>query len=416
MVQKENLRVGAKSHNGQSKNSQGNSKPVIKKGRLEREVLLKHMEICEEICDPQSSDSEFDTKPYRDFLYKTGSEQRNLIHMILIELEKEPAPPKALKLVEQLVLDEPGLFTQCDISGKTPLLEAAQHNVGILCHVIDLLIPEPVLKDIKIPCGGRDRTCPLSRVNKGRQRQFSKNRHPTGSASADDPGQAEQIDGPETTEVQQDENDDVKLEGSCLCNLIDTDKVVKKDAQLRETLKAALGREQERQPLCLHLLIVNLELRGKEHTGRIPLDKFEILLQLCPDTVFESTTYDGYSPLQTAIRLYDKPFIDYQHLFLIIQALVNRLPSSIDVKAGYKAGGDRETTAYRLLKGLSKTGDKINAQSRSRTEDLLKRICIGSTSRTWDSMRDFLYSDAKSGKSKAAALQLSAPQSWSDWR
>jgi hypothetical protein len=391
------------SRDGQSKFSQENSKQTNNGDRHGMNegifVFSRHIHIVESFFDS----SELNIESYQDVLQKRDREDRNLIHQTILELKRKRkrAPLKALNLVEVLVLDEPKLFTQKDVDGKVPLLGAAEFNVEILFRVIDLVIPDSVLESIKIKCDKSHQSCPLRDVHERRREQCRKKPKP---ASPDDSQQREQIDRSETPKATQTETGDAKVEDLCLHDLIDIDQVVKKDAQLREILSEALDPEKKAQLPCLQSLIVysNFDPGQNEGIPIIPLDSFKLLLQFCPDTVFESATQNGYSPLQMAIRLYDKQSIDYDHLFSVIQALVYRSPSSIYFKAGYEAQEDRGKTAYRPLKELKEVKPESYARSQSRkyTEELLKRTCIGSPQKNWDAKIEFLYWNAKSGRSK----------------
>lgn len=335
------------------------------------DVYNQHIAIVNSLLET----GELDTEKNRDVLQKTNLEGRNVIHHTVSTLkrQKKSAPSKVLDFVEQLVLDGPELFTQADEEGKVPMLAAAEFNVEILFRVLDLVIPDSVLESIKKKCDESHQSCPLRGVHESRRKQCLKKANKTGN---------------------------VDVEDHCLHDLIDSDQVVEKDAQLRKILSTALGLKKGQQPPCLHSLIA--ESNFDIHI--IPLDSFKVLLQLCPDNVFESAAKKGFSPLLMAIRLYDKQSIDYDHLFLVIQALVDRSPSSIYFEAGYEAKGDSTKTAYHLLKELKKTNSESNTRSRSRTEDLLKRICVGSPHKDWDAKMKFLYRDAKSGRSKLVAL------------
>lgn len=360
------------------------------------EVYNQHIAIIRSLFEP----GELDTKKNRDVLQKTDLEGRNVIHHLISELKrkKTSAPSNVLKFVQQLVLDEPELFTQADDDGKVPLLAAAEFNVEILFQVVNLVVPESVLESIKKNCDESHQSCPLRDVHESRRGQCPKKANPRRPVRPNGTRQREQNDRFETSIATGNED----VEDHCLCDRIDSNLVVEKDAQLRRMLSTALGLKKEQHPPCLHSVIAesNFDSGQEKDIQIIPLDSFKLLLQLCPDTVLESAAKEGFSPLLMAIRLYDKHSIDYDHLFLVIQALVDRSPSSIY----FEAKGDSTKTAYHLLKELKKTNSESNTRSRSRTVDLLKRTCVGSPQKDWDAKMKFLYRDAESGRSNTVAL------------
>lgn len=424
-------REQTKSYHGQSKPPQENSKQannIHQHSKSSYEYYGKHKEFIKRLLkDGEFNDDELEREANGSLLEETDDMDRNVIHHLIDVLKANRkqhassevlsfAPPKALKFVEQLVLNDPRLFTKSAEDGCVPLLLAAKFNVEILFRVFNLVIPDPVLENIRKKCDESHQSCPLRNVPESRRKNCKK-ANPSRSARPDGTQQRKKNDRFETTEATQAETSDAVVENLCLCNSIDSDEVARKDALLRTTLEEALIPQDEELP-CLHSLIVesNFDKGLEKNIQILPLHPFKLLLQLCPDKVFENTTKDGYSPLQMAIRLYDKQSIDYEHLFSVIQALVDRSPSCIYVPAGYEAKRDEGKSAYHLLKGLqeAKPGSP-NAISRSHTEELLKMTCISSL-QEWDVMTDFLYSDEKSSRSKPATLQESGPVFLSDLR
>jgi hypothetical protein len=361
-------------------------------------------------------------------LHLRDPDNRNLIHRTIHELQnkRKSAPPEALEIIETLVLDKPELFTAVDDYTKTPMLEAAKHQVTILFRVINLLIPLSTLNKIKNKCGESQESCPLWDVAEIHQKRCVKEskpkqangadgadrKKPTGTSMADTGGRAEKR--------------------ACLHDTVDVDEVIKKNNRLREILAVALRPTEEGQAVFLQSLLAETRFdpgqKGSEQL--ISLQGLKVLLDLCLDSVFTSVQQNGYSPLQTAVQLYDKQSIDYELLFLVIKALVDRNPSSIFFKA---KDGKASKTAYRMLKELAPTVSKENERSRKLAEELLKRTCIGYREKVgeeeakmqkgrtkkqeerirkmeelemWAKKKDFLYWDAKFGKSMPRRLTL----------
>lgn len=351
-----------------------------------------------------------------DSWFKTDPEDRNLIHRTIqgfVGKQRAP-PPQALDFIESMVLKKPALFTAEDTSAKVAMLEAAKFQLPILFRVIDLLIPEPIPKAIKIKCPKGHTDCPLAIVPEGRRNQCLRNPNPGEPSSIADAGRHERVASEKTADGAIAEVGTKIDHHSCLHDQVDVERVLREDIDLKSILKKALepaGQAQAQAP-CLQSLIVETRFdRGqKENSQIIPLEGFKVLLQLCPDSVFKNAPLAGFTPLQMAVRLYDKESIDYDLLFDVIEALVDRAPSSVFVATEHNKVAK---TAYRLLKELKEAKSEQNTRSRSRAEELLKRTCIGFRKETWDAKKGewkynnmwaekkaFLYWNAKSGKSK----------------
>jgi hypothetical protein len=310
----------------------------------EADVHSQHRKLVKEIV----KEAKIEISNYEGVLLKTGTDGRNLTHVLIFRLKdmRKRASPYMLDFVEELVVRDPQLFTRPDNFGQIPLHVAAASNVGILFRVVDLVIPVQVLEDMKTECTHTSDRCPLVDVNIKRRDQCQK-RPDSGSQdnieqeSRSPPDGGTNIGQRRTQDNTRAKNDPASLREACLHSRMDTDKVGEKDEELRRTLTQALGHSTTSQASCLQSLLVvaNFYEAEKDVPQKIPLNSFKVL-ELCPDKIFESSNSAGFNPLQMAVRLYNEQLIDYNHLFTIIQALVNRSPSSIFFKAEYTARDD----------------------------------------------------------------------------
>lgn len=206
-------------------------------------------------------------------------------------------------------------------------------------------------------------------------------------------------------------------ETRCLHDDIDVDMLLREDQKLRDALKNALGVEQHARQ-CLSSLITDAKFDpGQETPQLLNVDSLKSILDLCPNSVFSRAPIDGFSPLQTAVGLFDSVSIDFKLLFDVVKCLVDRCPESIFLTTRIH-GHDK--TAYRLLKELGEKNPKeMGANWRHETEYFLKKICIGyrnvdtdlstesfDSNGIWARKTDVLYWDAKMGKSVVLNLDL----------
>ena len=360
------------------------------------------------------------SKKYQSELLKKNDTAQNLIHRAIIELRKRKKkgllkafPLEAVDRIEELVLREPKLFTEPNETRQIPTFEAPRLDASVLFRVINQLIPHDVVEKLEETRSNFDRcpdgTCPLWSVSDGRRKQCQKESEASKRGENTDRRNAN----PERNNIEIDEGNETDGEDEdtmrCLHGDIDAAKVLAEDRKLRKTLEMALNRQA--YDMCLKpLLVVNKFDRGqKENAQIIPLEDFKILLWLCPDEVFSQVPTYSPTPLQLAVQLYEHQSIDYELLFSVIEALVERYPESIFLPATV----DQKTrTAYRLLKELRKAETEQNTKSRAKAEELLKRICIGFRRKRyderkkaevdddmWTEKKQFLYWNAKQRKS-----------------
>jgi len=415
----------SKSRDMQSKSSMADSKQAKQEKRVK--VVSRHLELLTELIE----DDTFDIAKYQNVLLISDEYGSNLLHRLILTLKMadkgaiddglppEKVSPVVLDFVDHLVINKPDLFTQEDGSGVVPLSDAAENKVEILFRVLSLVIPESMRKRITTKrCDKEQKECPLQPMHKRRLEQCRLDSSPHGSPDVAkmplrerdyvDVSVAENLTGPKEPAPQ----------NRCLHVETDVEKLLKQDSELRDTLEKALSSQKHgRWPVLQHLLVAANVDKANAKEPTIPLDNFKLLLQLCPDEVFNSPAQDGYSPLQMAIRLYKESAVDYSHLFSIIEALVEKSRGSIYFE--FK-DTDEKKTAYRLLRELdmahesrksngSKTQElnQKNAEtperkaSREKTEELLKMACIGAPEkeRELDAKLNFLYwKDAKASK------------------
>ncbi|KAK3291439.1 uncharacterized protein B0H64DRAFT_366705 [Chaetomium fimeti] len=324
---------------------------------------------------------------------KTASyHEQNLIHTAITELQRQKKrqiqavfPEPALAGIESLVLSKPSLFSNPDVNGDVPMFMALKLDASVLVRVLDLLIPGPTLDHLETTrrsgCDEKLSDCPLSKVAYVRlDRCMEKSK----SASAAH----------------------VKRERPLFHSDIDTQKLVQEDGELRAILRDAL--KENAIARCLEPLLVekNFDRIAKETGNIMPVSSFRTLLELCPDEAFSCAPTTGFTPLQLAVRLYESSLVAYDHISSIIQALIERCPSSIFLGTGK---GQAATTPYRLLMGLPRAESAESASARARAQELLKRACIGYRAtkydekekeyvadQMWSEKKEFLYWDAKS--------------------
>ncbi|KAK1480506.1 hypothetical protein CTAM01_14346 [Colletotrichum tamarilloi] len=356
-----------------------------------------------------------DHPKYGEFHSQKDNEERNLIHRTIRELSRKQKdlPPHALTFIESLVVDSPDLFVAKDSDQKVPMLEAANSQVAILFRIINLLIPSEIRDAIKTECQDEKSNCPLQKVVLARRKQCSINPGKASKASKTDTIQtADPEQGLDSTRT---EISGIAERTECLHGQVDVKRLLEKDHQLRKKLVAALKPHEQAQ-LCLQSLLVDTKFdKGQKKSDQVvPLPGFKTLLQLCPDDLFSNQPSNGYTPLQMAVKLYGTEDIDYDLLFFVIQALIDRCPASIFLK--HKG----EKNAYKLLKSLDEAKSTKNASSRALAEELLKRSCIGfpeglgdarsvlggERNDSWAKKMDFLYWDAKLGTSATTLREL----------
>lgn len=372
-----------------------------------RDVYLKHDEIVTSFFE----EGDLDLGKYRSVLFEVDRDKRNLIHTTInklktdykdVESEWQGTPIKALDLVETLVVERPGLLVEKDVQNTMPLRLAAEAPIEAFFRVTNLVIPTTLHQALRTKCQKDKMNCPLREVSTRLLAHCPK----VIPDDADNDPQRKSPDPTETKEVLQVEKASTE---HCLHNEINVNKLLDSVSRPRNILSKNLGS-------CLQLLmdVTNFDPNLKGGFLTVSQESFNHLLSLCPNDVFKSTAGDGYTPLHLAVRLYDTKdqHVDYERLFGIINALVCRAPSSIYAKAGVKADGDYGKTVYDLLKDLGKDDpecdivenyDSGTEQSKwsprllslRKTEELLKKICTGSSMTTPNGKVAFLYKDAK---------------------
>jgi hypothetical protein len=428
----------SKSRDMQSKSGIGNSKQAKQERKVD--VRTRHHELVTELFDEElateltNEDSLDITKyitKYENVLLKSDGFRSNLLHLLILKLntvdqdamDQGLTPKKVsrgvLDLVDHLVINKPDLFTEVDRMGVVPLSAAAENKVEILFRVLSLVIPESTRKRITAEkCDKEQKECPLQQVHK-RRREQCPNTSPHGSpdAAKTPPREHDYVD-ISVAEKPTGPNEPAPQNG-CLHVETNVKELLEQDTKLRDTLEKALSSPKNGQwPVLQHLLVAANVDKANAENPRIPLDNFKLLLQLCPDEVFNSPAQGGYSPLQMAIQLYKESAVDYSHLFSIIEALVEKSRGSIYFE--FKdSKSDEKKTAYRLLRELDtadksqksndsktqelnqKKEDPERKASRENTEELLKMACIGTPEKDLEleAKLDFLYwKDAHASK------------------
>ncbi|KAI0437936.1 hypothetical protein F4803DRAFT_536878 [Xylaria telfairii] len=348
-------------------------------------ILGKHVNIVEGWFDEaeieaESWDARLETDTHFDL---------NLIDASIAMLQRKKSenlqavfPEKVLEGIESVVLSKPSLLTGKPTREAAPIFKALKLDASVLIRVIGLLLHESVREHLKVTgksCDKKGSDCPLSKLRPKRLSRCQKEQEP------------------HISDLEETDN------RSYLHSEIDIEKLVKEDDELREILRKAL--EEQAISCCLSPLLIpkNFDLVAKENGKIMPLDSFKTLLRLCPDDVFSCMPPNGHTPLQMAVYLYRDPLIAYDDVLSIIQALIERCPSSIFLPR------PDSTTAYRLLKGLETLEPGENADARSDAEELLKRACIGylggertggereyAHDNMWENKKAFLYWDARS--------------------
>lgn len=349
---------------------------------------------------------------YWDMRLRKYEGGRTLIHRAISEINRKMAkktqkpqklfnPDKAIELIETIVLEQPGLFTAHIGDIKPAMFEAARSQTSILFKVLGLLIPVSTvekLKNNKNECEKDNSKCPLLDVAEGRRNQCLKSND---SGTADSPKNADLLEATNLKNAREKapttDKNSVNPSIQCLHGSIDVERVLEKDAQLRDTLVTSLSDSQALSG-CIQPLLQERNFDDSSSINEhriIPLEGFRALLKLCPDKFFTEPPLSGHTLLQQAVQLYDTNMIDYELLSSVIKELIARCPSSIFLETTF---GKETMTAYRLLKSFGAGGSDKNTEWRSQTEQLIKMTCIGSREKTWEEKRKFLYCDAKSRK------------------
>lgn len=156
-------------------------------------------------------------------------------------------------------------------------------------------------------------------------------------------------------------------------------------------LRRALADRVSKKCLQPPLTEKNFDRFAKDSGRIISLDGFKTLLNLYPKEVFSQAPDSGRTPLQMAVRLHESSMISYQDVSSIAKAVIKHCPSSVFLPAGADWAG---ITADRLLKSLKPTESTENTRSRSDTEELLKRACVGHREWKWDKKKgEYVYDD-----------------------
>lgn len=333
---------------------------------------------------------------YNEIWDKCDRDKQNLIHHIIMELKrirrsdaKFDLSSGALDVIEELVYKMPELFVAQDLNEqpKIPILEAAKVQFSVLFRVVELLIPVEDLELMKrFSCEGSDAECPLRKLPRVclkicALKSTSSTHSETKDSTNGDSQPFEESNMPR-----------------CLHQSVDMEKLEKKNNELRKTLREALAKEPEHpQVPCLHSLMAeaNFDKEREQRGSFIPVDGFKTLLELCPDRVLNSATGKQGTPLQMAVQLFTSEGINYERLSSVIEALVERSPSSVFF------GAEQSVAAYRKLKDMEKdieqrSRDPDQKSYRRSAEELLKEVCIASD-RTRSEKKAFLYWNPKDG-------------------
>lgn len=343
---------------------------------------------------------------YDSVRFEANSDKQNLLHRTIIDFKKEKRKsnsdstrtaspqdqrmftglrPIAITYIEELLVEKPELFTEQDESPIVPMFEFPKLDASVLFRVIKLLIPVELIESLGKTgniCAKNASECPLWRVNNARREQCIKGKRAKASGGKAAPVSAVAVAalGPARIEKQRE----------CLHDKVDVAKMKEEDAKLRSVLKVAM-----RAPDACTKVFKEL-LHERYFDGDLmEVEPFTTLLSLCPDNLFKEVRMGEQTPLQMAVQLYEKQSINYGRLSLIIQALVERCPESIFVGAT----NDKEKgTVYRQLKKLGKGMTEDCICSRSDTEELFKRTCIGFPDKEPDAKSEFLSWDLPSCK------------------
>ena len=360
-----------KSHATQSQFDRGNSSKASHEPQENLDLEVAHQRIVNNLfTDTPLIDKIFSSNE-NTLLSKNGDAEQNLLHLIILRLNRnqknaennarQQISEKVLAFVDRLVIKKPDLFTQDDVYGLRPILQAATNQPQIIFRVIDLTIPDAVRETFKMRCSENGEICPLAAVNKGLIETCRREVTQQG-----------------TKEHQQLQNEEVKdsepakaspIEPTkkldCLHTKTDVQKLEKLDKSLRIMLTNGLAIPPTRSTdSCLHSLLTAANFDPGQYVGAVPIlpqDKFRHLLSLCPSEIFRKAAPDGYNPLQKAILLFKESAVDYNHLFFVIKELVDRDPESIyfEVADGARRK-DQGKNAYRLLKELAKSHQQSN--------------------------------------------------------
>ncbi|KAG5760015.1 hypothetical protein H9Q69_011133 [Fusarium xylarioides] len=359
-----------------TKSFMGNEDNERSQRRYALDTSFYHWEVIKSWKQPEAALPE----PLPTRLLELDAENRSFIHQVIPEFASEEAPQIALEYVEAIVLEKPGLFINKDKSGKLPMIEAARFQSPILFRVLDLLVPTYILSLLAKKCHLEQQSCPLHKVAQGRLKQSRKGKPSTSRSklTTDKPFAVEDM--------------------VCLHGRIDIRMLQEKDRELRGALHSSL----KENPEILHH-IFKVDKFDKKSPQCIPLASFKILVELLSDKNFVPQQPEGLAPLQEAIKLFGQDSIDYELLFEVIKASVNKCPQSIFIKGG----GVRGPTACQILEDKR---TQQNAEWLVKAQDLLKKICVGAKKiydqdkKDWisenirDKKNEFLYSHAPLGK------------------
>ncbi|KAL4893636.1 hypothetical protein BDV59DRAFT_201804 [Aspergillus ambiguus] len=330
---------------------------------------------------------------YEDIRASCNRKKRNLIHLTLDELlydedanSPDPIPPEVLQFLEELVLHEPGLFTNEDSSGLVPLYMVSAQKPAVLFAILRLLIPLNVEKAIQVDCADNSARCPLEDVHPGRRKQCSR------TLSTKKPNDANGIDQSEGSSLHMTawtEAPDQTADTGCLHRVVKVEEVLKNNKRLREVLEKGLCQSKRS---CLHDILDEQHLDPLIGTAEILARELPLLLAVSENGALETRDQEGYTPLHRAIKLFDKDNIDYGRLYSIIETLVQWYPSAIYSPVFSLNQNDNGRTALSLLRTVKCPNEDPRAQFIERTENLLKEACIGSSEKTADAKKQFLYS------------------------
>ncbi|UKZ82548.1 hypothetical protein TrVFT333_010337 [Trichoderma virens FT-333] len=322
---------------------------------------------------------DFDTRWYDDLftsgwyeknehLFKLDWDKGNFIHRVLKEY-RDHLPDGLLHVIGRMVLEHPDSLAIVDVYGKSPLLHAANYGLGILFFVIDMLIPETIISEIEFPCTNDQESCPLEHISDGRRRQCL---------------------------VIENTKQDATTPQFCHHRKIDTHKLVEENKKLRKAIENALGSDEEQAYHCLKSILrptnfdeanfekseVDTKADDTEAGDTLWIRPFKTFLQLCPDSAFRHVPMDELTPLQMAVQLYGAEDLDYDLLFEVVQALIDRAPWSIFTTC--IKDGDA-TTAYKILRDMRNLDNSPRKAPIIQAKELIKKTCIGYQDQIWDS-------------------------------
>lgn len=364
--------------NKEREESQGN---ITIKIHAAHGKLIEHWIKENEQCDYSSiDDGLFQPNWHEEHkdLFETDWLGYNFIHRAITQIGNGGGdiPGQISDIIQRMILERPESFTLPDNGNISPMVHAAKYDMSFLFEFLDLLIPESALEDIRIPCSAEQTECPLKQVHVMRMRHAECRRNMEIEANKEQTENNSDVD----TKVL-----NVASE-SCLHGKIDINDLIRSDTDLRNTLKNALESLETQAYPCLLGILQEKNFDEDDEWRDERLRIFKIFLQLCPDSLFQLS--DGEkTPLQMAIQVYSKTGLDYDFLFDVVQALIDRAPWSIFVSSGSR----NADTAYSMLQKHIHRKDTPPDTPVDKAMKLLKETCIGYQGPVWDAKENRLH-------------------------